>query len=130
MTKQKSIQHVLKKGRYVKSRGGNSHFLDLYCGKCKEHLVLYQKDGHGSLLRLYIDRIFDPKELSELQLKVTEKSKMPNLTCSKCNSLIGIPMVYKSEKRLAFRLIRGSFLKKKNRGICSGIPESLNSRNI
>lgn len=116
MTDQKSTQHTLKKDKYVNSRGGNSHFLDLYCSRCRQHLVLYQKDGRGSLIRLYLDRIFDPKELSELHLKGTGKKGMPNLKCPKCGSLIGMPMVYKLERRLAFRLIRGSFVKEKSEG--------------
>ncbi|MDP4038729.1 MAG: hypothetical protein Q8P54_02055 [bacterium] len=117
MTEQKSIQHTLRKDRYVNAHGGNSHFLDLYCSRCGQHLVLYQKDGRGSLIRLYLDRIFEPKELSVLQLKNASKKNMPNLKCQKCGLLIGTPMVYQLEKRLAFRLIRGSFVKEKSEGI-------------
>ncbi len=113
----KITQHILKKDGYANARGGNSHFLDLYCSRCGQHLVLYQKDGRGSLIRLYLDRIFDPKELSKLQFKNTGKKDMPNLKCLKCGLLIGMPMVYEIERRLAFRLIRGSFAKKKSEGI-------------
>src|SRR3989339_190304 len=116
MTDQKSVQHTLKKDKYVNAHGGNLHFLDLYCSRCWQHFALYQKDGRGSLIRLYLDRILDPKELSELHLKSTGKKDMPNLKCPKCNLLIGTPMVYKLERRLAFRLIRGSFVKEKREG--------------
>lgn len=117
MTEQKSTQHRFRNDKYVNARGGNSHFLDLYCSRCGQHFVPYQKDGRGSLIRLYLDRIFDPKELSALQFKSTEKRDMPNLKCLKCGSFIGTPMVYELERRLAFRLIRGSFVKEKSEGV-------------
>ena len=112
----KPIQYKLKKDRYVRPRGGNSHFLDIYCSKCNHHLALYQKDGHGSLLRMYIDRIFAPKDLHELQLKGGGKSNLPSFKCPNCQALIGTPMVYEPENRLAFRLVPGSFIKKKSDG--------------
>lgn len=117
MVDQKTTQHSLKKDKYVNARGGNSHFLDLYCSKCNQHLVLYQKDGRGRLLRMYINRIFEPQEFSLLQSRVDSKVEMPNLKCPKCNVLIGTPMIYEAEKRLAFRLIHGSFVKKKSDGV-------------
>lgn len=128
MAEQKSTQHIFKKDKYVNARGGNSCFLDLYCSACRQHLALYQKDGHGSLIRLYLDRIFDPRELSELQSKSIGKKNMPNLRCPKCGSLIGTPMVYEREQRLAFRLIRGSFVKEKSSG--NYPPSNQNSQNV
>lgn len=116
MDKRQKI-HKFKKDRYVKTRGGNSHFLDLYCSGCNNHLLLYQKDGQGSLLRLYLDRIFEPQELSVLQSTCNNKSQIPNLKCSACQKLIAIPMVYKQENRLAFNLVPGSFVKKKSEGV-------------
>lgn len=127
MTEQRNTQHRLKNDKYVNARGGNSHFLDLYCSRCGQHFALYQKDGRGSLIRLYLDRIFDPKELSELQFKSTEKRDMPSLKCSGCDSLIGTPMVYELERRLAFRLIRGSFVKEKSEGVYPPIRQNLSS---
>ena len=117
MADQKTIQHSLKKDKYVHARGGNSHFLDLFCSKCNQHLDLYQKDGHGRLLRIYLDRIFEPQETSLLQSRIGGKAAIPSLKCSKCGTLIGTPMIYEAEKRLAFRLIRGSFIKKKSSGV-------------
>ncbi len=107
----------LKKDRYSKTRGGNSHFLDIYCSKCNQHLLLYQKDGHGSLLRLYLDRIFNPEKLALLSNQCSEKKDIPNLKCENCHSLIAVPMVYVSEQRLAFKLIHGTFVKKKSMGL-------------
>lgn len=117
MLNQKATQHEFKKDRYANTRGGNSQFLDLYCSKCNQHLVLYQKDGPGRLLRLYLDRIFEPQNFPILQSKIRSKTEMPNLKCSKCDTLVGIPMIYKPEKRFAFRLIYGSFVKKNSKGI-------------
>lgn len=113
----KITQHSLKKDKYVNARGGNSHFFDLYCSKCNQYLILYQKDGRGRLLRIYLDRIFEPREFSLPQSRINRKGKMPSLKCPKCKALIGTPMIYEAEKRLAFRLIHGSFVKKKSDGI-------------
>lgn len=109
-------QHKPKKDRYSNARGGGSQFLDLFCSNCGMHLVLYQKDGPGQLLRLYLDRLVEPEELSSLQSAVFAKSDMPNLRCHKCDALVGVPMVYRPEDRLAYRLIQGSFRKKKSDG--------------
>lgn len=114
MKNQERARFILKKDRYVNTRDGNSHFLNLFCSKCNQQFAVYQKDGHGKLIRVYLDRIFAPEELVLLVSKAEDKSSIPNLKCSGCNALIGTPMVYEEEKRLAFRLIHGSFIKKKS----------------
>ena len=103
---------VIKKNRFTKARGGSSKLLVLSCAKCGNEIVNYQKDGIGTLLRLYLDRIRGPRELLNSIESVHEKSTMPNLVCDHCSALIGVPMIYEVENRLAFRLIRGSFSKK------------------
>ncbi|PIP74570.1 MAG: hypothetical protein CO135_01120 [Candidatus Levybacteria bacterium CG_4_9_14_3_um_filter_35_16] len=95
-----------KRDKYRKTRGGTSHFLDLYCTKCKNHLLLYQKDGPGILKRLYLDRILAPDELISSKL----------LVCLKCSSLIGNLSIYEKEKRKAFNLIPGTLTKKISKG--------------
>ena len=127
MADQKTTQHSLKKDKYVSTRGGNSHFLDLFCSKCNQHFALYQKDGHGRLIRMYLDRIFAPKELVFLQSRINNKAEVPNLKCSNCGALIGTPMIYEAERRLAFRLIHGSFVKKKSDGV---YPPAQGNRNF
>lgn len=117
MADQNVIKHSLKKDKYVSARSGNSHFLDLFCSECNQHFALYQKDGHGRLLRMYLDRIFEPHDIAFLQSKVSNKASMPNLVCLKCGKLIGTPMVYEAERRLAFRLVHGSFVKKRSDGV-------------
>ncbi len=124
------MQHRLKNDKYVNARGGNSHFLDLYCSRCGQHLALYQKDGRGSLLRIYLDRIFEPQKLTALQFKSNSKKDVSSFKCSKCGALIGTPMVYDPERRLAFRLLRGSFVKKKSNGIYPPPQQFQNPHNI
>jgi len=71
----------------------------------------YQKGGRGGLLRCFIKGILTPDELVALQ-SIGEKEGLPNLNCPECSQLIGVPMVYK-DGRLAFRMIYGTFQKKK-----------------
>ena len=99
------------KNRYSKARGGTSHFYNICCAKCGDLILLYQKDGPGALIRLYLDRIFEPKDKAQLQF-ITEYKKIPNLVCPKCGALIGTPMIYEPENRWAIRLQRGAFSKK------------------
>lgn len=97
-----------KKDRYSKARGGYSRFLNLYCTKCNSFLLLYQKDGRGILKRLYMDRIFTPAELTDLQ-KIDYKE---NLICMHCRNIIGFPIIYEKENRKSFHLKQGTFMKK------------------
>lgn len=116
MATQPLPKHSYKRDKYASARGGSSKFLSLHCSECNAFVALYQKDGPGRLLRLYLDRIFEPLELTSLQAEVRQRSAMPSLKCPKCGSLLGTPMVYKPEKRLAFRLIRGKVLSHKSDG--------------
>lgn len=100
----------LKHDKYRKSRGGYSRFLEIHCEKCGNFLAIYQKDGPGPLKRMYLDRIFSPKSLTDLQKNTLKK--IPNLVCPRCKQVIGIPFVYKKEQRLALRLFEGSIKKK------------------
>lgn len=64
-----------------------------------------------------IDRILDPYNLTTSYFGNIGKKDLPNLKCTKCGALIGTPMVYSPENRLAFRLKRGSYIKKNSDGI-------------
>jgi phage FluMu protein Com len=99
-----------KQDKYRKNRGGYSRFLEIKCESCNGFIALYQKDGPGALKRMYIDRIFSPQNLVNLQ-KVSFK-KIPNLVCPHCKHIIGIPYIFKKEKRPAFRLFVGVIIKK------------------
>ncbi|MDO8579438.1 MAG: hypothetical protein Q7R72_01030 [bacterium] len=109
------MKHKLKHDRYAKARDG-SRFLNIYCSACGGHVILYQKDGLGGLVRLYLDRILEPKNLTVLQFESHAKSTLPDLKCIKCGTLIATPMLYEKEHRLALRLIRGTYVKKKSDG--------------
>ncbi|MDR2098836.1 MAG: hypothetical protein LBO78_02315 [Rickettsiales bacterium] len=78
--------------------------------------MLYQKDGPGSLLRMYKDRITAPEELAKEQERFASKEDMPGVFCPHCNALLGVPMVYEPEKRLAYRVIPGTIRKLKSNG--------------
>lgn len=106
----------IKKDSFLRSRGGSAEFLDINCVECGSKTLVYQKDGIGSLLRCYIDRIFWPEKYAALQRdsRVSSKKDLPNLSCASCGSVLGIPMEYSRESRLAFRLIPGRFGKRKH----------------
>jgi|SRR3989338_3959816 len=99
-----------KSDKYRKARGGHSCFLNVLCEHCGAKILVYQKDGPGILKRLYLDRIFALENLASFQkLSV---SKIPNLTCAKCKSVLAVPYIYKKEQRRAFRLFVGAITKK------------------
>lgn len=116
MSEPSPTQHTAKKDRYSRSRGGTSNFLNIFCSRCRHHIALYQKDGTGNLLRIYLDRIFEPSELAVLQNTATDKKDLPTLCCPNCKSVIGVPMVYEPERRLAFRMTHGAFSKENSDG--------------
>ena len=99
-----------KSDKYRKSRGGYSRFLNVLCEHCSAKILTYQKDGPGPLKRLYLDRIFAPENFANFQkLSI---NKIPNLTCSKCKSVLAVPYIYKKEQRKAYRLFVGAVTKK------------------
>lgn len=100
-----------KNDRFKKNRGGRSRLFDVGCEGCGEHLCFYQKDGPiGMLKRMYLDRISDSKDYSGLENMAFKK--LPQLICKSCGRLLGVPIVYEKENRLAFRLFQGAVTKK------------------
>lgn len=99
-----------KSDKFRKARGGYSRFLSVACKHCGNGILAYQKDGPGLLKRLYLDRIFTPENLAKLQ--TFPISKVSNLICPKCKSVLGVPYIYPKEKRSAFRLFVGAITKK------------------
>ncbi len=89
-----------------------SRHLDILCGQCGKFIVRYRKEGSGQLIRLYLDKILEPKILSVLKTR-GRKSSLPVLVCPECNHPVGHPMEH-CGNRLAYRMIRGSFKKSKN----------------
>jgi len=92
---------IFKNDKYKRARGGYSRLLQISCQKCASLICLYQKDGSGNLRRMYIDRIDEPK------VSLSRK----DLTCPK-GHLLGVKIIYKKEKRPAFRLFVDSVKKK------------------
>lgn len=98
----RSIRFTFKSDRFKKNRGGYSRWLSLSCEKCKNQIMIYQKDGPGILKRIYLDRIVFPTDLSEKK----------NLECKKCKTVLGVPIIYEKENRLSYRLFVGAIEKK------------------
>src|SRR3989344_2922615 len=92
---------TFQKDSFRKARGGKSRWLLLKCEKCEHPVCIYQKDGPGLLKRLYLDRI--------TAMPGTTLGK--HLTCSSCDTLLGVGMVYEKEKRQAYRLFAGAVTK-------------------
>ena len=85
-----------------KSVRGRSRLLNLSCQKCQNHIAYYQKDGPGSLRRIYIDRILHPSKIMANQYKSI--SEIKPLKCENCSEILGYPILYKKESRNAYRL--------------------------
>lgn len=96
-----SVKVKLKSDKYKKARGGASKLLDIICTKCNLILFQYQKDGSGSLKRLYLDRIIS-----------RENSSQENLVCPNCKELLATYFIYPKETRAAYRIIPGKIAKK------------------
>jgi hypothetical protein len=101
---------ALKKDKYKLARGAYSRLLNLYCRVCKNHVAVYQKDGSGNIRRMYLDRIFLPKNIVGLEKK--SLSKVKNLVCKSCKEIIGTPYLYAKEKRAAFKIYQDAIVAK------------------
>ncbi|MBN1565739.1 MAG: hypothetical protein JXA10_17985 [Anaerolineae bacterium] len=98
-------------------KGGGVRYFTIQCAVCREPVLLYQKDGPGGLLRMYLDRILAPPHLAALQDSCIVKADVPNLVCPKCDAVLAVPVVYNAAhgnpKRLALRVITGRLVKTK-----------------
>lgn len=103
-------QYTVKRDKYKQARGGYSRLLNVCCRKCEKAVLTYQKDGTGNLRRLYLDRIFSPKELTGLENSSIQNIKP--LKCTHCGEILGTPYIYTKEKRKAFRLYQDSVIKR------------------
>lgn len=104
------MKYKLKKDRFKSTRGGYSRIINVLCRKCNNSIAIYQKDGPGNLRRMYLDRIYEPENLANLQAK--DIKNIDALKCQQCNELIGIPYIYEKENRKAFKLFQDSVIKK------------------
>lgn len=99
-----------KEDKYQRTRGKYSRLLKISCRLCGKEVCIYQKDGSGNLRRLYFDRIFSPKKLTDLEFKHLLKIKA--LKCPHCKEELGTPYVYQKENRKAFKLYQDTIIKK------------------
>lgn len=106
------MKYRTKKDKFTKARGGYAELLSISCAKCRAEVLLYQKDGPGQLLRMYVDRIKAPKVLVEKVNGFRKKSQMRDLECSACKRVLAAPMLYEKEGRLAYRIFVGALKKK------------------
>lgn len=102
----------MKNDQYRRARGGTAQMIDVNCTACGRRVLYYQKDGAGSLLRCYLNRIFAPAKWEKLQYECKSTKDMPNLVCD-CGNLLGVPMRHRDD-RLAFRLVRGKFQRQRS----------------
>ncbi|MGB0929440.1 MAG: hypothetical protein ACPGVB_01600 [Chitinophagales bacterium] len=86
---------------------------DIKCGKCGNYLLTYHKYGAGKgILRLYFSNIAAPNELVNLlNLEYDKVSDVPNLQCSECEEVLGVPVLSKGG-RWVFRMRQGYFHRK------------------
>ena len=107
--------YKLKKDKYRRARGGKAEVWTIHCAKCNELVLVYQKDGTGTLKRCYLNRILAPAPLEKLQRDpaIGSVKDLTGLWCPDCQALIGSPMLH-HEGRLAFRLMLGSWSKKRH----------------
>lgn len=104
----------LKRDEFQRRRGP-PQLLAIHCSSCGKKVATYQKDGPGSLKRMYLDRIFEPKDLANLQTSARKPSDYGPLLCPDCKAQLGSPSVYEPEKRLAFTMIPGKVKPKKQK---------------
>jgi ribosomal protein S27E len=100
---------TFKRDLYQEARGGHSRLINIYCRKCKQLIAVYQKDGSGNLRRMYLDRIYSPLSLTNLQCKPLGRISI--LNCSKCKEILGTPTMYQKENRKVFRLYQDAIIK-------------------
>lgn len=99
-----------KNDQYRRARGNHTRLVNLFCRVCGKHIMVYQKDDYpGRLRRLYLDRIFFPKYLANLEKKSLKKISV--LKCPRCKEDLGTPYIYKKENRKAFKVYQDALLK-------------------
>lgn len=90
-----------------------SRSLNIFCSQCKEFVLRYQKEGSGSLIRIYLKSITEPKRFKEYK-HTKFKTEIPPLDCPKCQKKLGTPTIHVSGNRPAYQMIKGSFFKKES----------------
>lgn len=109
-----SKEFKIERDKFSERRGGKSTIYEISCASCETSIMHYQKDGKGSLIRCYVDRILDIQNIKPINnnTESTPIEDYKSLICGGCDSLIGTSMVYKPENRLAFYMHKGTFSRK------------------
>ena len=94
------MKSKFKNDKYKHVRGA-SRLLRISCRQCDSVICHYQKDGHGGLFRLYLDRI------SNANTALEDKG----LNCPN-GHLVAVKIIYEKEDRPAFRLLPSAIMKK------------------
>ena len=105
-----------KRDAYMKKRGAPA-MLAITCAQCGVYVMSYQKDGPGPLLRCYLDRIHHPAELESRQYSDRATQMSHKLSCGNCNAVLGSPIIYAKEDRLAYHMRPAYFRRKKMKDI-------------
>lgn len=87
-----------------------SRFLAIHCAQCDTFIAKYRKEGSGSLIRMYLERISAPDE-SPAEFKNSLKERSIRLSCYKCNQILG--KLNPKSSPSSYNLIKGAFRKKK-----------------
>ncbi len=104
------MHFTFKNDKYRRVRGNKTRLVTLFCRVCGKQIIIYQKDDYpGRLRRLYFDRIFFPKNLTNLDRKPLRMISV--LRCPKCREDLGTPYIYKKENRKAFKVYQDALLK-------------------
>ncbi|HEV3269191.1 MAG TPA: hypothetical protein VGZ69_00900 [Candidatus Rhabdochlamydia sp.] len=95
--------------QYTEARG-ESKMLEITCAKCHKWVLDYQKDGPGTLVRMYVDRIHHPRDLREHTFSAETISSTAPLRCWNCEELLAEPIIYcregpYPETRPAYRIL-------------------------
>lgn len=109
----KRVRLVPIQDQFWENREAYSEFLNIYCEKCGNYLLTYQKDGPGELRRMYLDRIHAPEELTNLN----EKDITSDLVCPHCDRIIAAPRTYKKENRKSYFIFAYSVIELKGDGM-------------
>ncbi len=87
-----------------------SRFLAIHCSKCDTFIAKYRKEGSGSLIRMYLERISAPEE-SPTEFKNSLKEKSARLSCYGCSQTLG--KLNPKSSPASYNLIKGAYRKKK-----------------
>ena len=100
---------TIKKDKDFRGKGGVYKILQIICSNCGVEIMLYQKDGRGTIHRAYLNRILAPENLASLQDNITSQDQLKAIICE-CGNMIAKPMKHR-EGRIAFWLALGAYKK-------------------